>query len=89
MITATDLVERSGLTAQELDVIVGAPRRAEAAAVLSGYLADLGPAGPERVAATIRADIRLALKRGDAAHAAALLAALRHFLAEYPQTVSG
>jgi hypothetical protein len=50
------------------------------AAALAQYLLH-EPGGPARIRDMIVDDIRAAARRGDRAHAAELLAALRHFLA--------
>ena len=54
-----------------------------AATALAGYLMTTSE-GPAAVRQMIRDDIREALAAGNREHAAELLAALRHFLAEHP-----
>ncbi|MEM9781681.1 MAG: hypothetical protein AAF899_04315 [Pseudomonadota bacterium] len=84
MISMIDMVELSGLSEAEILAIAEHEHLPEsAAAALGAYLLDSGSDGEARVVAMIRDDIRHALSRGDRAHAAELLAALKHFLAEH------
>ncbi|MEO0426800.1 MAG: hypothetical protein AAF160_05075 [Pseudomonadota bacterium] len=86
MITLTDCIEMCGLTEEELDAIAEHEHLPEtAAAALAAALMEQKEEGARAVAQMMRDDIRHALKRGDRPHAADLLAALRHFLAEHPE----
>ncbi|MGF1551953.1 MAG: hypothetical protein ACFBWO_05535 [Paracoccaceae bacterium] len=57
--------------------------------VLAAYLDAAEGATTDRVCARLRADLRLARARGDAAHAARLLAALGAYLTEHGVSASG
>ncbi|MDT8343171.1 MAG: hypothetical protein RQ752_01950 [Thermohalobaculum sp.] len=84
MISIEDCIALSGLTRDEIDAIAEHEHIPEAAATaLAGYLMTV-KGGPGQVRDMIRDDIRAAMAAGHHGHAAELLAALRHFLAEHP-----
>ncbi|MCL5777136.1 hypothetical protein M1105_09070 [Limibaculum sp. FT325] len=84
MISIEDCIGLTGLTREEIDAIAEHEHIPEAAAAaLAGYLMSTTE-GPAAVRTMIRDDIRAALAAGKREHAAELLAALRHFLAEHP-----
>lgn len=84
MISIEDCIGLTGLTRDEVDAIAEHEHIPEAAAAaLAGYLMTTSE-GPKAVSHMIRDDIRAALAAGRRDHAAELLAALRHFLAEHP-----
>lgn len=86
MITLTDCIEMCGLTEAEIDAIAEHEHLPEtAAAALAAALMEKEAEGARAVAGMIRDDIREAMARGKHAHAADLLAALRHFLAHHPE----
>lgn len=86
MISIEDCIAMSGLTREEIDAIAEHEHLPEAAAAaLAGYLVEHEEHGLPAIRGMIRDDLRDALHRGDRQHAAELLAALRHFLAEHPQ----
>lgn len=86
MISIEDCIGLTGLTREEIDAIAEHEHIPEAAATaLAGYLMTTTE-GPTAVRDMIRDDIREALAHGNRQHAAELLAALRHFLAEHPST---
>lgn len=85
MISKEDCIALSGLTEAEVDAIDEHEHLGEiAAATLGQYLLHQAH-GAEKIRAMIVDDIRMALRGGDRAHAATLLAALRQFLADYPE----
>jgi len=84
MISIEDCIALSGLTRDEIDAIAEHEHLPEAAAAaLAAYLMDREESGAPVIRDMIRDDIRHAVAHGDHAHAATLLAALRHFLAEH------
>lgn len=83
MITLEDCIAMSGLTREEIDAIAEHEHLPEsAAAALAAYLIET-EGGADAITRMIRDDIRAALSHGNREHAAELLAALRHFLAEH------
>lgn len=86
MISIEDCISLSGLSREEVDAIAEHEHVPEmAAAALAAWLMTKEEAGVLEVRAMIRDDIRTALRRGNRAHAAELLLALRHFLSEHPR----
>ncbi|MEO1276437.1 MAG: hypothetical protein AAFS07_13865 [Pseudomonadota bacterium] len=84
MITMMEVIEMTGLTEAEVDAVAEHEHLPEAAAAaLACYLVERGPLGRAEIAQMMRDDIRAALKRGDRAHAAEVLGALKHFLATH------
>lgn len=89
MISIEDCIALSGLTREEVDALAEHEHLPEVAATaLAAWLMSREESGEIQVRAMIRDDIRAALRAGNRAHAAELLAALRHFLSEHP-TVKG
>lgn len=85
MISIEDCIALSGLTREEIDAIAEHEHLPEAAAAaLAAWLVAKEEAGALEIRQMIRDDIRAALSAGNRAHAAELLAALRHFLSEHP-----
>ena len=85
MISIEDCIALSGLTREEIDAIAEHEHVPEAsAAALAAWLMMKEDAGVLEVRRMIRDDLRAALRAGNRAHAAELLLALRHFLAEHP-----
>lgn len=86
MISIEDCIALSGLTREEVDAIAEHEHLPEAAATaLAAWLMSKELEGELEVRAMLRDDIRAALKAQNRAHAAELLAALRHFMAEHPE----
>lgn len=85
MISLEDCVALCGLSVAEVDAIAEHEHVPDmAAAALARY--ELGHAhGAEHIRAMIVDDIRCALDDGRLDHAAALVAALRHFLEAHPE----
>ncbi|MCL4186962.1 MAG: hypothetical protein KJZ85_05085 [Rhodobacteraceae bacterium] len=89
MISLDDIQDMAGLTREEIAAIAEHEHLAPAnAALLSEYLLHVHH-GPQRVQRMICEDIRTAIRGGDAGHARALFAALRHFMAEHPEAERG
>lgn len=85
MISIEDCIALSGLSREEVDAIAEHEHLPEpAAAALAAWLMSKEETGALEVRAMIRDDIREAIRRGNREHAAELLAALRHLLAEHP-----
>lgn len=83
MITLEDCIGLCGLTRAELDAIAEHEHLPEsAAAALAAYLTAGSDHGVPEISAMIRDDIRAALAAGNHAHAAELIAALRHLLSD-------
>jgi hypothetical protein len=84
MITIEDCIALCGLTRAEVDAVAEHEHLPEAAAsALAAWLMDKEETGVPAVREMLRDDIRAAIKVGNHAHAAELLAALRHFLTEH------
>ena len=84
MITLEDCIALCGLTPGELDGIAEHERLPEeAAAAFAAWLMARDEPGFAEIREMLRDDIRAALDAGNHAHAAELLAALRHFLAAH------
>ncbi len=86
MISLEDCITLCGLTEAEILAIAEHEHVPECAAALAGRYLLTQPHGLDRIASMIRDDIRAALGRGDARHAAELLGALRHLMATHPET---
>ncbi len=85
MISIDDIIGMTDLTRAEVDAIAEHEHVPEvAAAALASYLMH-APHGPAKIREMITDDIRKALWREDRDHAAKLLAALKHFIAEHPE----
>lgn len=81
MISIEDCIAMSGLTREEVDAVAEHEHLPQAAAAaLAAWLMDKDRAGVGEVRSMLRDDIRAAIASGNHAHAAELLAALRHFL---------
>lgn len=89
MISLDDVCDMCALSRDEVAAI-GEHEHLEgiAAVTLADYLMHL-PKGPQEVNRMICDDIRAALHRDDLDHARALFAALRHFMASYPDAARG
>jgi hypothetical protein len=84
MISIEDCIALSGLTREEVDAIAEHEHLPEAAAAaMASWLMEKQETGVPAIRAMLRDDIRAAIKAGNRAHAAELLAALRHFLTEH------
>ncbi|WP_181708532.1 hypothetical protein [Chthonobacter rhizosphaerae] len=82
-VTRDDIVGMSDFTDEEIAAIAEHEDISDsAAAILGQYLLD-EEHDPNAIRAMIKDDIRAALDRGDRAHAAALFAALHHFVATH------
>ena len=85
MISREDCIALCGLSQKEVAAIGEHEHIPEmAAAALANYLLHQA-GGPERIRAMIIEDLHKALDDGRIRHAGELFAALRHFLAEYPE----
>jgi len=83
MITLEECIALSGFTREEIDSICEHEHIPEvAAAALADYLMHREK-GVDTLREMIEDDIRAAMRRGDKAHAASLLATLRAFLARH------
>jgi hypothetical protein len=83
MISIEDCIALTGLTREEVDAIAEHERLPESAATaLASYLMHKDKVGVGAIRDMMRDDIRAAIRNGNHAHAADLLAALRHFLSE-------
>jgi hypothetical protein len=84
MISREDCIGLCGLTAEEVDAIAEHEHLGDVqAAALAAYLLHASH-GPEKIRTMIVDDIRTAMSEGRTAHAAQLLAVLRHFLHDHP-----
>jgi len=84
MITLEDCIGLCGLSRDQIAAIAEHEHLPEtAAAALAAWLMGKPPTGPREIRDMIRDDVRAAMEAGDHAHAAELLAALRHFLIEH------
>lgn len=84
MISRDDCIALCGLDAEEVDAIAEHEHLGEVqAAALASYLLH-AEHGPERIRAMMVDDIRAALAQGRTAHAAQILAVLRHYLRDHP-----
>lgn len=84
MISIEDCIALTGLTREEIDAIAEHEHLPESAATaLASYLMRKEQDGVPTIRDMIRDDIRNAIRSGNHAHAADLLAALRHFLTEH------
>lgn len=80
MISLEDCVALCGLTEAEVAAIAEHEHVPEVAAAILGQYLLHQEHGPDRIRAMLVDDIRAALQAGDGAHAATVLAALRHFM---------
>ena len=88
MISIEDCIALCGLTEVEVTAIAEHEHLPEvAAAVLGQYLLHQKH-GPDQIRQMLVEDIRAAMKAGNAAHASALLGALRHLTTTYKATLS-
>jgi hypothetical protein len=84
MISIEDCIALCGLTRAEVDAIAEHEHLPEiAATALASWLMKREESGVPAIRDMLRDDIRAAIKAGKHAHAADLLAALRHFLTEH------
>jgi len=84
MITLEDCIALCGLSRDEVDAIAEHEHLPEsAAAAFAAWLMQREETGVPAISQMLRDDIRAAVDRGDHAHAAELIAALRHFLSEH------
>lgn len=89
MIAFEDCVSLCGLSPEEVSAIAEHEQIPEiAAAALAGYLCH-EKNGPERIRNMLVDDIRQALEAKRIAHAAALFAALQHYLSNHQEARSG
>lgn len=89
MICYEDCVALCGLSKQEVAAIAEHEHVPEiAAATLAHYLLHKDR-GAEQISRMMADDVRAALDAGNVAHAAALMAALRHFCRHHPTAGSG
>jgi hypothetical protein len=85
MISREDCIALCGLDADEIDAIAEHEHLGDVqAAALAQYLLHASH-GAEKIRGMIVDDIRTALNEDRTAHAAQLLAVLRHFLHEHPE----
>ena len=85
MITIEDCIGLCGLTREEVDAIAEHEHLPESAATaLASYLMQKQETGIPAIRQMLRDDVRAAIDAGNHAHAAELLAALRHFMTEHP-----
>jgi hypothetical protein len=86
MISIEDCIALCDLTREEVDAVAEHEHLPEAAAsALASWLMENEDTGVPAISDMLRDDVRAAIKEGNHAHAAELLAALRHFLAEHPR----
>jgi hypothetical protein len=84
MLTIAECLDFCGLTEEEVLAIAEHENVDEMAAIaMAGYLVQ-SQEGERRIRRMIVDDIETAQARGDAAHAAMLKLALRHFVATHP-----
>jgi hypothetical protein len=84
VITLEDCIGLCGLTREEVDAIAEHEHLPEsAAAALAAWLMGKEETGVPAVKQMLADDVKAAIARGDHAHAAELLAALRHFMSEH------
>jgi hypothetical protein len=84
MITLEDCIGLCGLRRDQIDAVAEHEHLPEAAAAaLASWLMAKRQTGPREIRDMMRDDVRAAIYAGDHAHAAKLLAALRHFLTEH------
>lgn len=89
MISLDDIEDMTCLSRDEIAAIAEHEHIGEGnAALLGDYMMQLHH-GPQKVQQMICDDIRTALHRDDLAHARALFATLRHFMAEHPDAARG
>jgi hypothetical protein len=90
MITPEEIVDMTGLTRDEVAAVAEHEHLSEicAAAALADWLMQQRD-GPQTIRRMIREDMRDALRAGHSAHARALYATLRHFVAAHPEATRG
>ncbi|MEZ5890250.1 MAG: hypothetical protein R3D52_08265 [Xanthobacteraceae bacterium] len=89
MISLEDCIAMCGLEPDEVAAICEHEHIGEVpAAALASYLLHQAH-GAERIRTMIIEDINEAVDRGEAKHAAELVAVLRHFLHEHPDAAAG
>jgi hypothetical protein len=89
MISREDCIALCGLPAEEIDAIAEHEHLGDVqAAALAQYLLHAAH-GPEKIRSMIVDDIRAAVDQNRPAHAAQLLAVLRHYLKEHPESMPG
>ena len=89
MISLEDILDMTDLTRDEIEAIAeheGLP--GVNAAALADYMSHEHK-GPQHIQQMICEDIRAALHRDDVAHARALYATLKHFMATHPGAARG
>jgi hypothetical protein len=89
MITLEDVEDMSSLTRAEIEVLAEHAHLMALDATLKGEYMLHQHHGPQRLHQIICDDIRAALHADDLAHARALFAVLRGFLAEHPEAARG
>ncbi|HLI66737.1 MAG TPA: hypothetical protein VKU90_10265 [Caulobacteraceae bacterium] len=89
MISIEDCIALSGLTREEVDAIGEHEHIPEAVAASVARSIMRTEAGPQEVRDMIVDDIRACAGGGHLRHAAELLKALRHFMAEHPEAGAG
>jgi hypothetical protein len=82
-VTLEDCIAFCGLDPAEVAAIAEHEHSPEIVAAALGQYLLQEPGGPARIRDMIAADLRAAVARRDTAHAAELVAALRHFLAAH------
>ena len=86
MITLEDCIALCGLSREELDAIAEHEHLPESAATaFAAWMMGHSETGIPMIREMLRDDIRTAITAGNHAHAAELIAALRHFMAVNPQ----
>lgn len=89
MITLDDIEDMTDLSREEIAALAEHEHISEGnAALLGDYLMHMHH-GPQRVQQMICEDIRAALHADDKAHARALFATLRQFMADHPEAARG
>ena len=89
MISREDCIALCGLDCEEIDAIAEHEHLGDVqAAALAQYLLHAAH-GPEKIRSMIVDDIRTAVDQNRPAHAAQLLAVLRHFMTEHPDGMPG
>ena len=89
MTDLTRCIARGCIAQTALDAIAASGHRARGIEeTLAHYVREAEGEPVPTICATIRADMELALHRGDTAHAATLLATLRRYLGQHPVACS-
>jgi len=88
VITLEDCIGLCGLDQDQIDAIAEHEHLPEvAAAALAAWMMEKKPTGAREIRDMMRDDIHAALAAENHAHAAELLSALRHFLAEHRKEI--